>query len=106
MQCLAKNPDDRWQTAGDLKRELKWLHAEITGGTSGSRTYSAESIYGPSINRWLVVAVVGAPLAALAVSVGYQIFGSPQSADLVICKFAVTIDDFEAEFSKSCHHLS
>ena len=25
MQCLAKNPDDRWQTAGDLKRELTWL---------------------------------------------------------------------------------
>jgi serine/threonine protein kinase/Tol biopolymer transport system component len=23
--CLAKDPDDRWQSAGDLKRELKWL---------------------------------------------------------------------------------
>src|SRR5205814_3372242 len=23
--CLAKDPDDRWQTAGDLKRELKWI---------------------------------------------------------------------------------
>ncbi len=22
--CLAKDPDDRWQTAADLKRELKW----------------------------------------------------------------------------------
>jgi Tol biopolymer transport system component/predicted Ser/Thr protein kinase len=23
--CLAKEPDDRWQTAGDLCRELKWI---------------------------------------------------------------------------------
>lgn len=24
-QCLAKEPDDRWQSAGDLKRELSWI---------------------------------------------------------------------------------
>jgi Tol biopolymer transport system component len=24
-QCLTKDPDDRWQTAGDLRRELLWL---------------------------------------------------------------------------------
>jgi len=24
-QCLANDPDDRWQTAGDLRRELAWL---------------------------------------------------------------------------------
>ncbi len=25
LRCLAKDPDDRWQTASDLKRELKWV---------------------------------------------------------------------------------
>ncbi len=25
--CLAKDPDERWQTAGDLLRELKWIAA-------------------------------------------------------------------------------
>ncbi|HSC26177.1 MAG TPA: protein kinase [Vicinamibacterales bacterium] len=24
-QCLAKNPDERWQSAGDLRRELEWI---------------------------------------------------------------------------------
>ena len=23
--CLAKNPDERWQTAGDVKRQLEWI---------------------------------------------------------------------------------
>jgi len=25
IQCLAKDPDQRWQTAGDLSRELQWI---------------------------------------------------------------------------------
>src|ERR1044072_3331460 len=25
--CLAKDPDERWQSAGDLERELKWIAA-------------------------------------------------------------------------------
>jgi Tol biopolymer transport system component len=25
MTCLAKDPDERWQSAGDLKRELQWV---------------------------------------------------------------------------------
>ena len=29
--CFAKDPDERWQTAGDLCRELKWI---AEGGTA------------------------------------------------------------------------
>src|ERR1039458_10277182 len=32
-RCLEKSPDDRWQTAGDLLSELKWI-AE-TGSAAG-----------------------------------------------------------------------
>ena len=35
--CLAKNPDDRFQTAHDVKLQLKWIAAELTGGREPAR---------------------------------------------------------------------
>jgi serine/threonine-protein kinase len=32
-RCLAKSPDERWQTAADLHRELKWAAESITQDT-------------------------------------------------------------------------
>src|SRR5207244_7884081 len=32
-QCLAKDPDERWQSAGDIARELKWI---AEGGSQAS----------------------------------------------------------------------
>lgn len=34
-QCLAKDPDDRWQSAGDLKRELLWIQKDIQADGAG-----------------------------------------------------------------------
>ncbi|HET8946625.1 MAG TPA: protein kinase [Candidatus Polarisedimenticolia bacterium] len=42
--CLARDPDDRWQSAGDLKRELQWIAAsfsEAAAGLSGAATGGA-----------------------------------------------------------------
>jgi Tol biopolymer transport system component len=38
-RCLAKAPDDRWQTARDVKMELQW----IAGGSGASRQVAAAS---------------------------------------------------------------
>ncbi len=32
--CLAKDPDERWQSAGDLKRELRWIGEGSQAGTA------------------------------------------------------------------------
>ena len=37
-QCLAKDPDERWQSAGDIARELKWI------AESGSQTGIAPQV--------------------------------------------------------------
>ena len=38
--CLAKDPDERWQAAGDVKRELKWI-AQAGSQTGDSTTVVA-----------------------------------------------------------------
>src|SRR5262249_62071545 len=71
-QCLAKDRDDRWQTAGDLKRELTWLASGSVSQVHVAAPVSAASV-SPSINppavasrgRRTLYAMMGALVAAL-----------------------------------------
>jgi eukaryotic-like serine/threonine-protein kinase len=65
--CLAKEPDERWQSAGDLWKELRWI-SEGGGSQTGSRTGvpivpAAWRAVRPRI-AWVLVAV----LAVVAVA--------------------------------------
>src|SRR5262245_18305485 len=43
-RCLQKDPEERWQTAGDLKRELQWIASERTGKAIASpRTRASQT---------------------------------------------------------------
>ena len=64
--CLAKDPEDRWQSARDLLRELRWIaetgSSAITSTTAAFRTRQRE---------WLAwIAAVVAMLAVIALVVG------------------------------------
>ena len=63
-QCLAKDPDDRWQTAGDLRRELAWL-AEGGSQAGVPAPVAARRRSGARL-AWIVatVAIVAAALLA------------------------------------------
>ena len=62
LRCLAKDSDERWQSAGDVKLGLEFL-AET--GSTESGLSSATT--GPSKRGWLAAAILGALAAALAV---------------------------------------
>ncbi len=60
QKCLAKSPEDRWQTARDLKDELLWIQKELS--------LPSAPVRGTSVKRWkllaaAVVAVIGTSLA-------------------------------------------
>jgi Tol biopolymer transport system component len=62
--CLAKDPDDRLQTAHDVMQELKWI-AEAPAGTSGV-TASGPGFPSPGRRRW-ALAVGGLILLSAAI---------------------------------------
>ena len=59
-RCLEQDPDDRWQSAADVRKELEW-------SVSAKQT---DSKVPPPSNRWIWPAVAVVSTAVLAVSVG------------------------------------
>ncbi|HEY6148580.1 MAG TPA: protein kinase, partial [Thermoanaerobaculia bacterium] len=63
QRCLAKGPDDRWQSASDVSGELRWLASAPSGGT---QVVSVRSRMGPvAIVALLLFAAI---LAAFALT--------------------------------------
>ena len=63
-RCLAKDPDERWQTARDLLLELKWIAGG--GAQAGLRTESTDWIKNYNRVGWILVAVLFLTVLALS----------------------------------------
>ena len=83
--CLAKDPEDRWQSAGDLKRELRWI---------GEGSSAGEVVLSPIVARrsgrgrlWMAAAFV--LFAALAASLLLWRAGSRPSRQPLTARFEI-----------------
>jgi len=81
-KCLAKDPDARWQSAGDLASELKWI-AEGGGPASPE---AAKSTF-PAKPRMLPWAVAAVALLAV-IGLGILHFASRQSKPVIRTQIA------------------
>jgi Tol biopolymer transport system component len=66
--CLAKDPEERWQSAGDLRRELRWIAGGSATGLAAPAIPAAASVRRPGRAAWIVagLAVVAAIAAGVA----------------------------------------
>lgn len=69
-KCLEKDPDDRWQSAGDVGAQLRWI------STEGSQAGLAPAITAPRRKRagvpWIVVALLAMLSFALIIALATQ----------------------------------
>jgi len=65
-RCLAKAPDERWQTASDLQLELKWIAENLTQTDSGTVTEVRHDRPGRRGISWSMAVAIATLAAVLA----------------------------------------
>ncbi len=74
-KCLAKDPDDRWQSASDLASELNWILS--AGSQSGATAPAIGGRKKPQPALWIIA---GLALTLAAAYLGWQIGHSNQNS--------------------------
>ena len=89
--CLAKHPDDRWQTVRDLKRELRWL-AEAGGGADEPPETAAAPSRGWGLAGWRLALGVAAS-ALVAAAAAWALKPAPAPPAVTVERFVIEVGE-------------
>jgi serine/threonine protein kinase len=84
--CLAKDPDDRWQTSADVKRQLSWMASSPRLSSDATGPVAPPSKH-DTLRTWLVPALLAIALALVLPSAWRQWTSLP--ADVPAARFTV-----------------
>ena len=84
--CLAKDPDERWQSAGDLGRHLRMI---LEGGSQAD--VPAVVATGRTTRQWLWGAVAGGVLAAVVAGLAVWTLTRPEVIPADVTTFALAL---------------
>ena len=87
-KCLAKEPDERWQSAADLRDELKWIAADAATVASRSPSPSSPAAHRRSV---LAAALACAAVGLLAGLTAWRLKPDPQSAPQPVSRLQVSL---------------
>jgi len=95
-KCLAKDAEERWQAASDVRDELKWI------ADSGSQTATASGVAAavPSAigSRTLRLIAAGALLAAAVSGLAVWYFKPAPAAPKIVSRFSIVLPQSQENF--------
>ncbi len=79
--CLAKDPDERWQSAADIARECKWIT---------SSGFSRESVPGKTDRfAWLRPAAIGAVVVVALAAAAWPALRAPSTPAATVMRLSI-----------------